>query len=191
MTPTQLDQAVLQKYVTAAAHGDKEAMGALYDALYDRLYAYAYRRTLEQAASQDIVANSFYKILTSIGAFAWKHEAGFYGWVFRITAHEIATYYRQANKYVLQEDWLQVVDNPNSEASDIHSNLQIDEEYRELHGAVARLPEKYRTAIELYYFGGLNHAEIAAALSIREGAARVRLHRAVEALQKALGGEQS
>lgn len=191
MTQIQIPQHILHKHVSNAVNGDSESIGALYDALYDRLYIYAYRRTLDRSASKDIVANSFYKILTNINSFKWKHEGGFYGWVFRITAHEISTYYHQAKGYVLHEDWLNIADSADNTSPDVLSQMQVDEEYRELHECVSKLPQKYRTAVELYYFAGLNHVEIAQTLSIREGAARVRMPRGIETLQKELVGEKS
>ncbi len=45
-----------------------------------------------------------------------------------------------------------------------------------LHDAIMQLPDKQRIAIVLYYIEGMDHAEIAKALSIPQGTVKSRLH---------------
>ncbi|MCW2933364.1 MAG: polymerase subunit sigma, partial [Actinomycetia bacterium] len=56
---------------------------------------------------------------------------------------------------------------------------------RELHEVLRGLPEGERAVLELVSVDGLTVAEAAAALNIRQVAARVRLHRARQALLSA------
>lgn len=58
-------------------------------------------------------------------------------------------------------------------------------------GHVARLPARQRDAVLHHHFGGLGHREIAAALEVSEGNARVILHRGLAALRASLGSECS
>lgn len=55
--------------------------------------------------------------------------------------------------------------------------------------AVAALPEAYRTPIYLFYFQELSTREIARALGLREGTARMRLLRGREQLRALLKGD--
>ncbi|MEO5690954.1 MAG: RNA polymerase sigma factor [Candidatus Saccharimonadales bacterium] len=185
---TQLETTVLHDLVERSGLGDTEAFGRLYDALYDRLYSYAFKRTFDETASQDITANSFYHIMTHIQSFRWQDEPRFYAWVFRITMNEIASYYRKDKKYVLTEDWLDIEDASDDESQ--YEKVIENEQSRLLHEAVDRLPNKLQQVVELYYFAGQSHADIALTLGIKEGAARVRLHRAVEMLHTNMQGEE-
>jgi len=56
-------------------------------------------------------------------------------------------------------------------------------------GHVARLPERQQEAVLLHHFAGLSHREMADALGISEGNARVILHRGLAALRTSLGAE--
>ncbi len=56
-----------------------------------------------------------------------------------------------------------------------------------VHNALAQLPAAQREIVELHKLAGLSMAEIAARLQIREGAVRVRAHRAYKALARVLG----
>ena len=58
-----------------------------------------------------------------------------------------------------------------------------------LEAAVARLPEPLRHVVLLRIVAGCSHADVAATLGISEGAARVRLHRALHLLHRSLGPE--
>lgn len=63
-----------------------------------------------------------------------------------------------------------------------------DEKAAELWDAVARLPEKLRTAVHLYYAEGYSTEEIAALLGVPATTVRTRLHRARRQLKDLLGG---
>ena len=58
-----------------------------------------------------------------------------------------------------------------------------------VYDAVLKLPEKYRTAIHLYYYEDYSVKEIAAAMRSSESAVKSWLHRARGMLKETLGGE--
>lgn len=62
---------------------------------------------------------------------------------------------------------------------------------RGLHAKLSVLPERLRSVIELVDLDGLSLAEAAAALGIRDGAARVRLHRARRRLKAAFSADDA
>lgn len=190
MQPTpQLNEENLRQLVEDSQCGNTEAFGCLYDALYSKIYNYAYKRTFDSTVAEDITANCFYNLMTHIASFKWRGGPRFYAWMFRIVMNEIATYYRQGNKYVLSEDWLDLADVTRDEDSQLDQMIS-SEEHDMLQRAIDTLPLKLSRVVELYYFAGLSHGEIARTLSISESAARVRLHRGVEKLHNALQGEE-
>ena len=69
-------------------------------------------------------------------------------------------------------------------------------EYGELYDAVARLPERLRVAVILYYFRDMDVAAAARALRLPAGTVKSRLHKARALLREALadapqGGEDA
>lgn len=64
----------------------------------------------------------------------------------------------------------------------------VDEAAAELWDAVARLPEKLRTAVHLFYGEGYESGEIGALLGVPAGTVRSRLRRARVELRDLLGG---
>lgn len=184
-----IDPETLRDLVIRSQAGDREAFGDLYDLLYDRIYMYTYRRSYNQSAAEDITANTFYQIMTHLHSFAWRDEARFYAWIFRIAMHELSRYFRNENRYQTYEDWLKVADNIIDEHDNQHQAIEKAEQKSALQKAIAELPAKQREVVELYYFAGASHEVIARTLHIRPGAARVRLHRALEALGETIKGE--
>lgn len=59
-------------------------------------------------------------------------------------------------------------------------------DYSELHEAVARLPEKMRVTILLFYFHDMEISRVAVALRVPEGTVKSRLHQAKKLLRKEL-----
>lgn len=59
----------------------------------------------------------------------------------------------------------------------------VDPEYNTILQDILRLPEKYKTVIQLYYFSGYKIPEIADFLHISEGAVKMRLKRGRELLK--------
>lgn len=72
---------------------------------------------------------------------------------------------------------------------DIAAQVGVEDEYREVYGAVLSLPAKYRAVIHLFYFEGLSVAELAAALGCAEGTVKSRLSRGRVLLREALKEE--
>ncbi|HET7600968.1 MAG TPA: RNA polymerase sigma factor [Gemmatimonadales bacterium] len=72
------------------------------------------------------------------------------------------------------------------EAPSPEERLLREEEVGRLLGALATLPERDRELLGLRYGSGLEIAEIASVLGIREGGARTRLWRALGRLREAL-----
>ena len=64
----------------------------------------------------------------------------------------------------------------------------VDETAAELWDAVARLPEKLRTAVHLFYGEGYESGEIGVLLGIPAATVRSRLRRARAELKDLLGG---
>jgi RNA polymerase sigma-70 factor (ECF subfamily) len=66
---------------------------------------------------------------------------------------------------------------------DLVEELPIEPEEREVLLEMIRLPQKYKTVIQLYYFIGYNVAEISNMLNLSESAVKMRLKRGREFLK--------
>ena len=83
--------------------------------------------------------------------------------------------------------------NPGNRAEPQDARLLREEERRRLEGALARLPEKYRVPLMLYYFDGHSTGNVAKMLDLDPAGVLTRLSRARRELRRMLqeqGGAQ-
>ena len=99
------------------------------------------------------------------------------GWLIKITVNYAYEHHRRGARVTYTNDLEPLAGG----AEDRHDFTLWD--------AVCRLPEDYRVATVLYYYEDMTTAEIAKALSVREGTVRSRLSRARSRLRTLLEEE--
>ncbi len=138
------------------------------------VYRLALCRTQSTADAEDVYQEVFLHL--------WKQEAENWpaervkAWLIRATLNRCADLHR----FRLRRPVLALEELPEL--------TQPDDVSTELWAAVARLPEKSRTAVHLYYAEGYSAEEIAQMLHIPAVTVRTRLHRARGQLKNLLGG---
>ena len=144
------------------------------DAYGDTVYRLALCRTQSSADTEDVYQEVFLRL--------WKQPSEDWAgervkaWLIRTTLNCCADLHR----FRLRRPVLSLEEVPEL--------AQPDDEARELWAAVARLPEKLRTAIHLHYAEGYSAEEIAGLLGIPAATVRTRLHRGRKQLKILLGG---
>ena len=132
--------------------------------------AYTYTRNMEDA--QDMVQEAFIKYLTKAPEFlSSEHEKA---WLIRITINICKNHL--ASSYIKGR-------------AELDENLSVCDEHSTLIDAVDSLPEKYRTAIHLFYYEGYSTKEIAKIIGLTESAVTSRLQRGRGLLKKMLGDD--
>lgn len=144
------------------------------------------RRVADPHTVADLTAEVFLAVIDS--AHTYRPGRGSQrAWLFGIARNVIAGERRRAvaelgkasriaGRRLLAED----------DIARLEDRIDAESAARDLYLALARLPAAERAVLELVAVDGLPVAEAAAALRIRPGTARVRLHRARRAVQDAL-----
>jgi RNA polymerase sigma-70 factor (ECF subfamily) len=107
------------------------------------------------------------------------------GWVRRVVKNEVINELRKRKLETTDTD----ISKLNVEIEPTEKDFmggQITKE--QLRKAIDKLPEGYKTVLVLYYFGELNHNEIASVLNIDPGTSRSQISKAKSALRKSLEG---
>jgi len=140
----------------------------------DMLMRIALNRVNSIAAAEDVVQNTFERLIRKQPTFASReHEKA---WLIRTAIRICIDESRKSRRYGSVE--------LNEEITAAYS-----EESFELLETVRTLPEKDRDAVYLYYYEAYSTAEIAKILGEREGTTRSRLTRARQKLRTILEGE--
>ena len=140
----------------------------------DTVYRLALCRMQNIADAEDVYQDVFLRLLQQTADWDDEHMKA---WLIRATLNRCADLHR----FRLRRPVLALEDIPDAAQSG-------DPRGVELWDAVARLPEKLRTAVHLHYAEGYSTEEIAALLGIPAATVRTRLHRARRQLKDLLGG---
>jgi RNA polymerase sigma-70 factor (ECF subfamily) len=120
---------------------------------------------------------------------AWKPEAKFTTWLYRIAMNKAIDRYRARRATPEPPEVItRMADAAVSVAAapDQHASLDRKEVSKTLSAALDRLPESQRTALKLFYFEELEVAKIAVAMVTSEQSVRALLKRGRQALKSHL-----
>ena len=167
------------------ARADPAAFAELYRRYLPRVHAFAYRRTNDPEAAQDITSAAFERALRNLHAFRWQ-PGGFGPWLFRIVANELADHYRRAGRAASDRAagaaHRLAAQPPRDPADEVGDRDAVDE----LLAAMNLLSPRYQRALELRYLAGLTPDEAAAAMGTSKATMAVVVHRATRALRRAM-----
>jgi RNA polymerase sigma-70 factor, ECF subfamily len=141
------------------------------------------RRVDDPYTAADLTAEVFVQVIDAAEKFRGG-PGGPRGWLFGIARNVVATSRRDAERRRRRETRVagrRLLDG--AELLRIEERIDAARQLAALRPELAALPEGERAVLELVALDGLTLTEAATALGIRPGAARVRLHRARQAVR--------
>lgn len=168
---------------------DERAVEALYARYSGPLYSLAYQVTGAERFAQEVVQEVFVAVWNQASRF--DPTRGALGpWLFSLARHKAIDLVRREQnhrKRAAAESDMELEVAPDDVAHEAWTNVRR-ERVRE---AIAQLNEIQRTALELAFFSGLTHVEVAERLGIPLGTAKTRIRTALLKLRDALGDSVS
>ncbi|MGB6400043.1 MAG: sigma-70 family RNA polymerase sigma factor [Bradyrhizobium sp.] len=170
-----------------------DAFGALYASNQGRIRGLLSRMVGPQEA-EDLTQVTFAKAAQALPAFRGKAEVS--TWLYRLAVNVALDWLR--SRLAHEAKLTGPLPEPSTEenagaltsAATIDPSLSPEQElaHKDMHacirGEIAKLPDPYREVLMLSFLGELNDDEIANALGITVGNAKVRLHRAKQDFKK-------
>lgn len=178
--------------------GDGRAFAALHAILDPRLKAFLMKLVRDSAAADDLVQATWLKAHLASARFEIRGsspDGAVQAWYFTIARNLALDHLRGATRDRRRLEPNDPTDDPVSRLADQVptaeeeqvSRAESEDLTRRVQAALAQLPDGQREIVELHKLQGMSMAEIAARLQLREGAVRVRAHRAYKALARWLG----
>ena len=163
---------------------------AAFEVLYDRhggaAYSLAYRIVGDRIAAEDVTQEAFLSIWRSNARFD-RARGSVRSWVLSVVRNRAIDALRrggaQAPKLDHDDDSL-LEARPAEERTEDEAIRR--ETSRELRGALGRLPEDQSQVIQLAYFGGFSHSEIAEMLGMPLGTVKGRMRLGLEKIRAQL-----
>jgi len=157
---------------------DVDAFERLYDTYHRLVFGIALRIAADAALAEDVTQSIFLKLWTSPEAF---REGNFAGWLSRVTRNRTLDVVRsRANRSTTEIP----ADVPADASTDATVFANIDAQ--RVRGALSALSEEQRTPIEMGFFAGITHEEIAQRTGVPLGTIKTRIRTGLRRLREAL-----
>ena len=161
---------------TAAATVPLE-LDALYEAYADMIYRLALVRTRNRADAEDVLQDVFFRCLRRQPNF--RDEEHQKAWLITAAINS-------------SKSLLTTADRRHGAGSEPLETLSSEDDTDDsVYAAVMELPEKYRTAVHLFYYEGYSVEEIGRMTDTNPSTVKSHLHRAREALRRVLKEDES
>lgn len=166
-----------QEDVAKVLAGESAAFEGIVRRWQGPLVNLAYRFCLDRGRAEDLAQEAFLRAYRALPG--WRREGAFSTWLFALATNLYRTELRRIPARSLPLD---AVAEPGFR-DDTDEKMAADARDRAVRRAVLALPEKYRDALVLFYFHGMDIAEAAGSLRLPEGTLKARLHRGRELLR--------
>lgn len=175
----------LGRLLQQASRGDQQAFAALYDATSRRTYGLALRVVRNPALAEEVVQDAYLD--------AWRTSVRFdpgrgsaIGWLLTIVHRKAVDRVRSVEAASHRDDTYHRETTPVERDETAEAAVDSLEATR-VRGAVATLTGVQREAVELAYFGGYTHREVATMLDVPLGTAKTRIRDGLIRLRDLMG----
>ena len=163
--------------MSAVRSGDENAMGALYDRYSGVVYSVALRVLGDTGAAEDVLQEIFMQLWRNPAAF--NSQRGSVGpWLAVIARNRAIDVLRKRRP---EDDIADVVV---SVTPDMAGGAERNQAMEKVRAALTSMPVAQRNALEMAYFEGLSHSEIAAKIGEPLGTVKTRIRSGLLALRK-------
>ncbi len=174
----------IQPLLQACAQNDQKALERLYELTAPKLFGLLLRILKREDLAQDVLQEAFLKI--------WKHAPDYnpgksnpMTWMTSISRNSALDRLRRVKHEAVSnsEEYLdQLVD----DGPAIEARMVQSEEAKALRNCMEQLAENQRKSLQLAYFEGLTHAELAEKLKVPLGSVKTWIRRGMMSIKKCL-----
>jgi RNA polymerase sigma factor (sigma-70 family) len=160
---------------------DRQALSSLYDRYARVIYSVAYRSLGSVEESEEVVMDVFAKIWTTADRYN-VDKARVDTWIFMMARSRTLDRLRSKQRQTKLAAAIVIGDLPIT-TPDGSVDLEISEQRTQVLTALATLPTEQRQVIELAYYSGLSHREIAEQTGMALGTVKTRIRLGLEKLR--------
>ncbi len=171
-----------KELIEGCIKGDRVAQKRLYDTYAGKMYLICLRYTKSQQEAEDVLQESFIKILKNINSYRGESKLEY--WIRRIVVNTALNSQRK-KLYMYPMVDIEEMKN-NYDVSKSISNFNMEE----LLKMIRELPTGCQTVFNLFAIEGYSHREIAGMLGISEGTSKSQFSRARKLLQEKIIKEE-
>jgi RNA polymerase sigma-70 factor (ECF subfamily) len=165
--------------LTRIGQRDENAMEAVFRRYSGPVYSVAFRVLRDSGQAEDVLQEVFLQLWRKPAAFV-QNRGSLGAWLVVIARNRAIDVLRRRKPSSSVEDV--VLASPVNVADEAERNTVM----QKVRGVIANLPEEQRKTLQLAYFEGLSHTEIASRTGDPLGTVKTRIRQALITLRKAL-----
>ena len=174
------------EWVREAANGDQAALARLYDSTNRMVYGLILRIVSNPHTAEEVLLDVYLQIWRKAETYA-ASKGTVLAWLFTIArSRAIDALRSRASRESGQQDSLDAVTTAVDRAPTPEENSAIAQRRQYVQQCLAEIPVEQREAIELAYFRGLSHSEIAETLKQPLGTIKTRVRLGMARLRESL-----
>jgi RNA polymerase sigma-70 factor, ECF subfamily len=175
-----------EELMLRVADGDARAFEVIFDRHADASFSLAYRMCGRRALAEDVVQEAFLSVWRSGGRYD-RTRGSVRSWLLGVVHNRAVDTFRQqavrSGRDISDDGITERM--PAAERTEVEVHRR--DEAEQVRGALGDLPGEQRRVIELAYFGGFSHREIASMLELPAGTVKGRMRLGLTKLRDALG----
>jgi RNA polymerase sigma-70 factor, ECF subfamily len=168
--------------VALVARSDEGALGELYDRYGRVAFGLARRVVRDTALAEDVVQEAFLAVWRTAGRFV-PERALARTWLLTIVHRRAVDLVRREERRRTEP----IGDAPEETGGDAAESAWLGFERERVRGALSRLPDQQREALELAYYGGFTQSQLAERLGEPLGTIKSRMFNGLSRLRELLG----
>lgn len=184
MDPQARDQELIS-YVQGVAGGDQSALAALYDSTNRLIYSLILRVLGDAGTAEEVLLDVYTQV--------WRQAASYdtsrgmpLAWLTTIARSRAIDRLRSGWQDQRRKEPMDLLKDRETNAASPEDTTMVSERQRFVRSALAVLSPEQREVIELAYYAGLSHSEIAAKLNQPLGTVKTRTRLGMIKLREAL-----
>jgi len=166
------------------AAGDQDALMAVYDRYSSLVYVLSLHVLRNPQSAEDVVQEVFLRLWRKASAYN-PARGSLAGWLTVMARHQAIDSLRRAQRELQLADAVVPINRKNPNVPDYSADLAT------VRSILEKLPAEQREVLDLAYFAGLTHAEIASHTGKPLGTVKSRMRLALQSLRRLLhvGGD--
>ena len=162
--------------INALAEGAEWAMEPLYERYNRMLYSLVYRMVADHQVAEDLLQDAFLSVWRRASSYS-PQSGAVRSWLISIVHHRTIDYLRAVRRRAgLKEiTWEEVEQDERTAFPDVWEEALRSVQGAQLRAALMNIPSEQRMVIELAYFQGWTHSEIAEGCEIPLGTVKARM----------------
>jgi RNA polymerase sigma-70 factor, ECF subfamily len=169
--------------------GDPRAFEVLYDRHASAAFSLAYRIVGQSGRAEDVTQEAFISIWRSRQRYE-PLRGSVRTWVLGIVHNRAVDVVRRNIGHDRRRAGIEAIEEHREGPDRTDLMAAQREDARTVQDAMSHLPEDQRKTIELAYFGGFSHSEIAELLQMPVGTVKGRIRLGLDKLRRQLGGQE-